>query len=113
MLWTSRFANLEEPAVLTITQSSGLIEDWEELKSRRIALDKNIVSWADGLESKEISGRLDWYSGAIKQDVSRPLGELLVNFFNHQTHHRGQVNAMITAAGGKTDDTDLFIMSTR
>ena len=35
-----------------------------------------------------------------------------MHMFNHQTHHRGQVHAMLTAAGQKTDDTDyLWIMA--
>ena len=29
---------------------------------------------------------------------------------NHQTHHRGQADAMLTAAGAKPDDTDLFLL---
>jgi uncharacterized damage-inducible protein DinB len=32
------------------------------------------------------------------------------NFFNHQTHHRGQVHAMLTAAGQETGDTDLLLV---
>ena len=36
--------------------------------------------------------------------------ELVVHFFNHQTHHRGQVRAMLTAAGRQTGDTDLFLV---
>jgi uncharacterized damage-inducible protein DinB len=36
--------------------------------------------------------------------------QLLTHFFNHQTHHRGQVHAMLTQAGGKPHDTDLFVM---
>jgi uncharacterized damage-inducible protein DinB len=32
----------------------------------------------------------------------------VVHFFNHQTHHRGQVHALLTAAGERTGDTDLF-----
>jgi uncharacterized damage-inducible protein DinB len=31
--------------------------------------------------------------------------------FNHQTHHRGQAHALITALGATTGDTDLpFIL---
>jgi uncharacterized damage-inducible protein DinB len=30
--------------------------------------------------------------------------------FNHQTHHRGQAHAMLTAAGAKPQDTDLIMM---
>jgi uncharacterized damage-inducible protein DinB len=33
-----------------------------------------------------------------------------MHVFNHQTHHRGQAHALITAAGESTDDTDLFLM---
>jgi len=36
---------------------------------------------------------------------------VLVHMFNHQTHHRGQAHALLTAAGEKTGDTDLaFIL---
>ena len=35
---------------------------------------------------------------------------LVSHFFNHQTHHQGQVHAKLTSAGAKPDDTDLFIM---
>ena len=35
---------------------------------------------------------------------------LVMHFFNHQTHHRGQIHAMLTAAGAKPDDTDLFVL---
>jgi uncharacterized damage-inducible protein DinB len=34
----------------------------------------------------------------------------VAHFFNHQTHHRGQVHAMLTAAGAQPGDTDLFIL---
>jgi len=40
----------------------------------------------------------------------RPRWLAVVHVFNHQTHHRGQVHAMLTAAGAKTEDTDLIFM---
>jgi uncharacterized damage-inducible protein DinB len=46
------------------------------------------------------------------RDVTRPNWLLVTHFFNHQTHHRGQVHALITSAGGKPDDTDLIFMET-
>jgi uncharacterized damage-inducible protein DinB len=113
MIWTSRFAGLNGPDVNSIHQSSEMIDDWGELKSLRQQRDLDIISWAGKLENGLITGDLSWYSGAVKADVTRPLGEILVHFFNHQTHHRGQVHAMITAAGGRPDDTDLFVMSIR
>jgi uncharacterized damage-inducible protein DinB len=113
MIWTSRFAELAAPEVNSIQQSGLMIEDWQELKELRYQRDREIISWADGLDHAVIEGELSWYSGALKANASRPLGEILVHFFNHQTHHRGQVHAMITAAGGQPDDTDLFVMSMR
>ena len=37
-------------------------------------------------------------------------GSARAHFFNHQTHHRGQAHAMLTAAGQETGDTDLFLL---
>jgi uncharacterized damage-inducible protein DinB len=42
---------------------------------------------------------------------SMPRWVLVTHMFNHQTHHRGQVHAMLTQAGGKPDDTDLMLMT--
>ena len=39
-----------------------------------------------------------------------PRGKLFVHFFNHQTRHRGQAHAMITAAGEQTGDTEVSLM---
>jgi uncharacterized damage-inducible protein DinB len=35
---------------------------------------------------------------------------LVAHFFNHQTHHRGQIHTMLTAAGARPDDTDLMLV---
>jgi uncharacterized damage-inducible protein DinB len=42
--------------------------------------------------------------------VSKPRALLVAHMFNHQTHHRGQVHAMLTAAGATPGDTDLPFM---
>ena len=57
-----------------------------------------------------LQGELSWYSGAVGREVSKPYGLLVTHFFNHQTHHRGQVNGALTALGQKLDDTDLPFM---
>jgi len=53
---------------------------------------------------------MTWYSGSIGRELVRGRGFLMAHMFNHQTHHRGQVHAMITAAGEATGDTDLFVL---
>jgi uncharacterized damage-inducible protein DinB len=43
-------------------------------------------------------------------ELCKPRSFLVAHFFNHQTHHRGQAHALITASGEPTGDTDLFLV---
>jgi uncharacterized damage-inducible protein DinB len=110
-IWMSRFAGTPRPAG-GIPESVSLYDDWGELKRERAAFDGVIVDWADKLDDDAVAGDLTWFSNAVKAEVSRPKWLLLTHMFNHQTHHRGQVHCMLTQAGGKPGDTDLFIMPT-
>jgi uncharacterized damage-inducible protein DinB len=42
--------------------------------------------------------------------VSKPKAIILLHFFNHQTHHRGQVHCLLTQAGATAHVTDLLAM---
>jgi uncharacterized damage-inducible protein DinB len=110
-IWMSRFAGTPRPAG-GIPESVSLYGDWGELKRERAAFDGVIVDWAERLDDDAVAGDLTWFSNAVKAEVSRPRWLLLTHMFNHQTHHRGQVHCMLTQAGGKPGDTDLFIMPT-
>lgn len=109
-LWMSRFRGGPEPEVGDIKQSHNMISDWGELKSRRTRLDSVILDWSQTMTEDAVNGDLTWYSMAVGKEFTKPLDFLLVHFFSHQIHHRGQVHAMITAAGGKPQDTDLPFM---
>ncbi len=108
-IWLYRFANWEKPAG-GIKDSSSHFSDWIHLVAKRKAMDEAIISWADRLQPDWLTGDLTWFSGAQGRDVSKAKWLLITHFFNHQTHHRGQVHAMLTAAGAKPDDTDLPFM---
>jgi len=108
-MWMSRFADVPRPPG-GIPESVSLYPSWDALKTERAKMDATILAWADRLDDDWFAGDLTWFSGAVKREVSKPRWELVTHFFNHQTHHRGQVHAMLTAAGGKPGDTDLFIM---
>ena len=108
--WMSRFASTPSPNQPNIPTSVDECEDWEELKARRIDMDQKIVAWSAGLSDNDLAGTLTWYSGAAGRDETKKLAMLVAHFLNHQTHHRGQVHAMLTAAGATPGDTDLFIM---
>lgn len=107
--WMSRFAGWERPAT-PIRDSRHMIEDWAELSARRVAADAGIERWAATVEARWLDADMTWFSGAAQREVTAPNRLLVTHFFNHQTHHRGQAHALITAAGEKTEDTDLFLV---
>lgn len=109
-MWMARFADTPAPIVGSIAESPHMIASWEDLRVQRFEFDERIVQWSGTVSTKFIASDLSWYSGALKTTVTKPTGFLIAHMFNHQTHHRGQVHAMLTHAGAKPEDTDLFAM---
>ncbi|MEM9010404.1 MAG: DinB family protein [Pseudomonadota bacterium] len=109
-LWMSRFAGTPKPNTGSIPESVGEAPDWAAWKADRIATDLAIEAWAEALTMEALTRDLTWFSGAAGREMSFPLATLVTHFFNHQTHHRGQAHAMLTAAGAKPGPTDLFLM---
>jgi len=107
--WMSRFDNWQKPDV-AIKASAGLIDDFTALRAAREKADTDISRWAANVDDAWIGEDLTWFSGAANREIRAPIRLLVAHFFNHQTHHRGQVHAMLTAAGQETGDTDLFLL---
>ena len=107
--WMSRFDGWERPTT-PIKQSAGIIDDFAELAPAREKADADISRWAAKVDDAWIDGDLVWFSGAAGREIRAPKRLLVAHFFNHQTHHRGQAHAMLTAAGEETGDTDLFLL---
>lgn len=105
-IWMSRFG-VGEPPAITLRESSGFIWDFTDLRVRRAAEDAAITAWAGAVVPRDLAGDIAWWSGAAGREMVRPKSTCVVQVFNHQTHHRGQVHAMLTAAGEATGDTDL------
>lgn len=104
--WMSRFAGWDPPPP-GIKGSPSLIEDWDEMRAARAALDARIEAWAAGLTPEWLAGTLVWFSGASGTEMTAPRAVTLTHLFNHQTHHRGQAHALLTQAGIRPADTDL------
>ena len=82
--------------------------DWSDYVREREALDGTIEAWAAGLSAADLEERIDWMRGGEPMSSSR--GFYAVHLFNHQAHHRGQVHAMLTAAGATPGPTDLPVL---
>jgi uncharacterized damage-inducible protein DinB len=109
MQWMSRFDDWEKPPV-GIKQSAGLIDDFAALQARREKADGDIIDWGRRVDDAWLAEDLVWFSGAAQREMRRKKGPLVVHFFNHQTHHRGQAHGLLTASGQDTGDTDLFLI---
>ena len=108
-MWMSRFDNWPKPTVVQ-KQSATLIVDFDELQRARADADARILSWAQGVSAAWLAEEQVWFSASVQRELRQPRSLLVTHFFNHQTHHRGQAHAMITAAGEQTGDTDLFLL---
>lgn len=108
-IWMSRFDGGSAPEAGTApgTDLSATLSGWE---TERTWMDGRISLWAAALDTDDFGGDLRWYSGTVGKEVARPLAECVVHMFNHQTHHRGQVHAMLTAAGSPAPVSDLVFM---
>lgn len=109
-LWLHRLAGTASPQQPDIPGSLKTHEDWRSLRKDRLVTDQAILDWAQRVLPRDLEGDLSWYSGAVGAEVKRPRWVLVIQLFNHGTHHRGQVHAMLTAAGAKPDDTDVPFM---
>ena len=107
--WMSRFDDWPKPTT-PIKESAQMIDDFAMLSAERAKADADISRWAAKVDEAWLAEDLTWFSQAANREVTAPLRLLVAHFFNHQTHHRGQVHAMLTAAGQQTGDTDLFLL---
>jgi uncharacterized damage-inducible protein DinB len=106
-IWMRRFAGTPRPKAPGIPESVSMYESWDDLKRERQAFDRVIIDWAERLDPAWLEGDLAWFSGALQRDVTKPKWLLVTHFFNHQTHHRGQVHCLLTQCGIDPGVTDL------
>lgn len=94
----------------TITHSLINPSDWSEYKDLRAHRDVQIEQWAAEISDKEINGIIRWYplDGSPRIEMTKAI--CVVQLFNHQTHHRGQIHAMLTNLGAEPEPTDIPAM---
>lgn len=83
--------------------------DIRELAAHRRWLDQLIVDWSHTVQEIDLDHRLH-YSNMRGVSADKNFFSLLVHFFNHQTHHRGQATTLLTQAGLDVGTTDLLAL---
>lgn len=107
----SRFVSLEPIRALERPSALGqiLFSKLEDLLARRKMIDTVVLRWADELTDTDLSHVLT-YTRMAGANARKPLSSLLVHFFNHQTHHRGQVTTLLSQAGSDVGETDVLAL---
>lgn len=94
----------------TVKHSLTCPSNWNDFKALRSKRNKEIEEWAARLDDADLNGTVVWYRGDGSTRIERPTALSAVELFNHETHHRGQVHSMLTAAGAKPEPTDLSMV---
>jgi uncharacterized damage-inducible protein DinB len=108
-MWMSRFDGWDRPAVAA-RDSPAMIADFAALQAAREAADARIADWAGRVSADWLAGETVWFSGITQCQMRGSTAALVVHLFNHQTHHRGQVHALLTRDGVDPGDTDLWLV---
>lgn len=96
----------------TITKlGEDVYADFDELRAERAKLDAAIVQWAGSLTDEWIaSTTITFESVTYKKTFALPASLCVMQLFNHQTHHRGQLTTLLTQMGIDYGPTDLPVM---
>ena len=104
-LWMGRFTG-EGYTIQSLDQE--LYADFETLRAEREYEDNRILEWVASLDHETIEGDLVYTSAVSPEPRRLPFRLALTHFFNHQTHHRGQLTTLITQQGIDPGVTDLI-----
>lgn len=117
-IWLKRFAThpanhaaldpvRQLPAPASLDQL--LFADLGELLHHRTVLDEVIQRWAAALTEEDLRHVLH-YTSTKGVPANKRFSSLVMNFFNHQTHHRGQATTLLSQAGVDAGVTDLLAL---
>jgi uncharacterized damage-inducible protein DinB len=84
-----------------------LHDSFTDLRRARVAEDARISRYIASLSEADLAGTLRYRTFVRPADIEQPLAPALDHFFNHQTHHRGQAHALLSAVIGN-DATPSF-----
>jgi len=118
--WLKRFANqgvgfpslTDEVLALPpgAVHGTTIHDDWAVLRLERAALDAAIEAWTRDMPA-DFPLRTMRYANTKGVAREHPAWQALTHFFNHQTHHRGQVTSLLAQAGVDPGITDLIALT--
>lgn len=104
-LWLGRFKH-RPFAVESLDEE--LYADFETLRAEREKTDAEIIEFIESLDEETLVQPLRFHTIVKPAEHVFAFQHVLLHFFNHQTHHRGQVTTLIKQAGYEPGVTDLM-----
>ncbi len=117
-IWLKRFAT--HPTRFTALQSMHQVDaptsltlilhtTFSDLANARRVMDESIIQFCAEAGDDDYYEHLH-YTNTSGQPFANEFGLLVQHFFNHQTHHRGQVTTLLSQSGLDVGATDLVVM---
>jgi uncharacterized damage-inducible protein DinB len=108
LVWLGRFKDgrprLADPSVMI------LHSDLASLRQAREALDREIEDWASTIDETWLAKPFTFTTLKGDAQYTLPTSALVLQMFNHQTHHRGQITTLLTQAGEDVGATDIMVL---
>lgn len=123
LIWLQRFAaaewgapTLEGLSFAPAMDITGLdmepYADFDELRSERAMIDAAIQEWVKtDLTETILANDITYRNILRKQDQTRSMATCVSHFFNHQTHHRGQITTLLSQLDLDPGPTDMIAMT--
>lgn len=119
-LWLQRFAaqGWEFPALAAelLQLPDGAVydtmihQDWLQLQAARAGLDRAIEQWVREMSADFLLSTMRYHNTKGLQRA-HPAWQAMTHFFNHQTHHRGQVTTLLSQSGVDVGLTDIIALA--
>lgn len=104
-IWMSRFTGAgDAPARLDVI----LYEEFGDLQAARQAEDQRILHYVSKLTDAALEAQFTYTPVTNPTPVTQRLSPALAHLFNHQTHHRGQAHAILSALRRNPPPLDLI-----
>jgi len=118
IIWLQRFSThpAQHPALDEIRMmqkpqalAQTLLDGFTVLSAERQRLDSTIITWCEQLDASDLNHKLAYHNMKGEAAVKN-FGSLMLHFFNHQTHHRGQATTLLSQQGLDVGITDLLAL---
>ncbi len=122
LIWLQRFATADwdfpaleglsfEPVMAITGLDMQLHDDFAALTDERQVVDAAILDWADtDLTEAVLADDLNYFNILRQRQTTLDMGLCVTHFFNHQTHHRGQVTTLLSQLNIDPGLTDMIAM---